>query len=180
MESLLRQTLHTLKSIKHELTQLEILDICEILVDKGKNIQFLEFKSSALLNRFLEKHHHDITTSTQALLSHIDWRFQNDIYELNLSTLSPSALAFFENGFCRFFHAQDHSNRPLIFIKLALLNSGTLESLRSHLIFVLELAKRFILSVNQQYRNAQEDVKILNISVLVDLDGFLTQFVISF
>ncbi|KNC99961.1 uncharacterized protein SPPG_05333 [Spizellomyces punctatus DAOM BR117] len=152
-----------------DLSRRELHHIAELLVDE------------ALLFRFYKKHKYDHAATHAALLSHIDWRLQNDLPNLSLSSLPPSALQYLQKGLFYFLRT-DKLGRPVAVLNLRHFSKhghGDFEDLRWFFILAMEVARRVVQSINEEVRKRRElgildeasDRIIAQISIIVDLEG---------
>ena len=149
----------------------------------------------AFLFRYLKKQKFELEPTVQALLNHLEWRIQNDLAHLNVATLSPQALGLFDKGFTQILNGADYLERPILFIRLGQLSGANLESIRSHLMFVIEMGRKLLFSLNNEQRveldagkpkllnGSSSDIppstpRIFQLAVMLDLAGFgFSQFV---
>ncbi|KAJ3182507.1 hypothetical protein HDU85_002605 [Gaertneriomyces sp. JEL0708] len=154
-----------------DLSRRELHHLAELLADDGR-VAF-----GALLLRFYKKHKFNLQNAEAAILDHIDWRLQNDLPNISLATISPSAHQFFQKGLF-YFHRTDRLGRPVAVLNLKHYKSGDMEDMRTHFILAMEVARRVVYSINDEYANRRQlevpearEKLIVQLSIIIDLAG---------
>jgi hypothetical protein len=123
-----------------DMSLFQIQDFAEIIADK------------ALLYRFLWKHK-DKENAEIAILSHLDWRLNENIVELNLGSVDEGVLAYLSKGLYRF-GPTDVKARPVSYItpKHFIPNSTKeVELFKSSILLVLEILRKWIMILDKEH-----------------------------
>ena len=116
------------------ITNNNINDISEILGDR------------TLIYRYLKKHKFDMDIVQMAIISHIDWRLNQNIVDLHFGSLRFDSQQLLESGLLRFTNL-DHKGRPVAYVlPKVFVPAGTseLEALQNSIILSLECLRRWI------------------------------------
>ncbi|EGF84362.1 hypothetical protein BATDEDRAFT_22348 [Batrachochytrium dendrobatidis JAM81] len=134
----------------------ELVHFAELILDK------------ALLLRFFKKHKFSMANTQAALIAHIDWRLTHNLSQLCFEMLSPRTVEYLQKGLFQFWKT-DLKGLPVLHITprhFIPSSDGTeLEDLRLCVIFILEVGRRWIQSLNQN------DPSIAPASALSDLSS---------
>ncbi|KAH6591828.1 hypothetical protein BASA50_004989 [Batrachochytrium salamandrivorans] len=118
----------------------EMAHFAELILDK------------ASLLRFFKKYKLSLASTQAALVVHIDWRLTHNLPQLCFETLSPRAIEYLQQGLFRFWKT-DLKGMPVLHITpryfLPSVDGTELEDLRLCVIFVLEVCRRWIHSLNK-------------------------------
>ncbi|KAJ3018628.1 hypothetical protein HKX48_002772 [Thoreauomyces humboldtii] len=137
----------------------ELHHLAEILVD------------DAFLFRFYKKHKYQLTAAEQAILDHIDWRLQHDLPNLCTFSLTPKAHLLSQDGLF-YFWKTDNEGRPVGVVNLKHLTKGTdVQDLRMLFVMQMEVARRLVQALNDEYQRCGTDKLVVQISLICDLDG---------
>ncbi len=130
-----------------------------------------------MLFRFLKKHHFELPLALESLLQHLQWRLEYDVAHLQWSTLSPGSLLLFEKRFSCFLNGRDACNRPILFLKPSVLTDVPVDVFRNHLMYLMEIGKRFLFYSNQQsllkkVNDKERNPTVFQLAILLDLQDF--------
>ena len=168
-----------LKSIQHFL----ISSIRDNKAELGLTINDLHhfaevILDKASLHRFVMKHQEtakasiDSSTVESLLVAHMDWRITNSIASLRLDSLSKSGLKMLQEGLVTFWKV-DKKGRPVIYITPSVyIPDNSIEDLRLCMLFTLEVARKWLHSLNHQSSLNGRNELVTSVVLIVDLKGF--------
>jgi len=133
------------------------------------------------LLRFLKKSKFDIHNATALLLSHINWRLQNDLANLSLDTLFPSSMIYYDQRFLSFLpNTLDVYGRPIAIMNLKdVWLGGNDESLRWFAILALEVGRRLIFQLNEKRKRENDIRRCGQCSIILDVEGVGMSHIVS-
>jgi hypothetical protein len=137
-----------------DISMCQIQDFAEIVSDR------------ALLYRFLRKHKQSIEDAEITILSHLDWRVNQNITELNMRTIDDGALHYISQGLFRF-GPVDSLGRPVAFLTPCVFKPNStkeVEDLKTAILLLLEVLRRWIMMIDKPHVN--------QVLIVVDLKGF--------
>jgi hypothetical protein len=139
------------------ITNEDLYDSAEIISDR------------ALVYRFILKYKHDLELASFSLIDHLDWRIENRIASLSLSSMELKSKLMDDGIFS--ISKQDKFSRPVAFIKPGLFipnSTKSVEEMKNSLIFLLEILRRFIYKID---RDCPVEM-ITQALLVVDLNNF--------
>jgi hypothetical protein len=137
-----------------DISTYQMQDFAEIVSDR------------ALLHRFLRKHKQSIEDAELAIMSHLDWRVNQNITELNMRTIDDGALHYISQGLFRF-GPVDSLGRPVAYLTPCVFKPNStkaVEDLKTATLMLLEVLRRWIMMIDKPHVN--------QVLIVVDLKGF--------
>ncbi len=114
-----------------------------------------------------------------ALISHIDWRINENIHQVSISTSEPPTISYLEQGLFRF-SKTDYKGRPVIYVNPKIFVPGSMqvtEDLKNTLILCLETLRRWIYFLGEGLSDQELLCQAL---LVVNLEGFGVSNMVSF
>ena len=120
----------------------------------------------------MKKYRQSLEESQLALISHLDWRLNENMHQVSLDSCNSAIISLLEDGLFRFFKT-DHLGRPVAYLvpKLFIPNGpGATDDLKGALILCLEILRRWVFILSENTLSSNQPV--LQALIVVNLEGF--------